>query len=372
MTRSNILLVAFCLLSTRIPIGRTEGLIINTHEVQLIAGYADRTLIKATCNSLIIYSQIKSLTGIPTAADYECTFHLDYNPVCNPLEEFYTSNNFCDNNFKKPVVAKDKALQKQTVFDPLRQTQPTIAARPIHTYTPNVTEGTMSQKKLWLKEAVVGPVYTPWKCLMDKSNVCDGFSMCLTDECGCKDVDVFYCADSAGCISHANVCDGIEDCRDGSDECMCDDVIHCTFKDHAYCIPRREYCIYRTTTHRSCVTKHAVDCLTIDEKKNQNKVMLNDIYDCTGQFVPENNLHNLDIRYFREFCENNCHFKSSKLCQHLLRPSLENYMTLGFRCSSLDGTNDGNNPWARSRSVVGSRSVFIIRQDFQIVFQQFR
>jgi hypothetical protein len=29
------------------------------------------------------------------------------------------------------------------------------------------------------------------------------------------------------------------------------------------------------------------------------------------------------------------------------------------------------NPWARSRSVVGSRSVFIIRQDFQTEFHQF-
>ena len=327
MKQSNIFLVAFCLLilSTRITTGHTGGLIaiVNTHEILHLRNYADRSKTKTTCNSLINFSLITSLaenSARRAGADYECTFHLDYNPVCHPLEKAYI--NFCD----KHVVEKDKALHKQTVFDPLRPTQPTIAT----------TEGTVSQRELLLKGPVipvVGPVYTPWKCLMEESYVCDGLSMCLSDECGCKDVDVFYCADSAGCISHANVCDGIEDCRDGSDECMCDDVIHCTFKDHTYCIPRREYCIYRTTTHRSCVTKHAVDCL--DEKEDQ----INAVYQCVDNFVAENtenSSHN-----FAEFCEKNCHFKMSKLCQHLVQPSLSNFMALGLLCSSLDGNNKG-------------------------------
>ena len=29
---------------------------------------------------------------------------------------------------------------------------------------------------------------------------CNGFSMCLTDECQCAGIDVFYCADGVGAL----------------------------------------------------------------------------------------------------------------------------------------------------------------------------
>ncbi|KAL5248016.1 hypothetical protein ACHWQZ_G017253 [Mnemiopsis leidyi] len=63
-----------------------------------------------------------------------------------------------------------------------------------------------------------------WSCeLAYPSQLCNGYSECLTDECGCKNstVDVFYCADGSGCITWDHLCDNIQQCRDGSDECFC-------------------------------------------------------------------------------------------------------------------------------------------------------
>ena len=63
-----------------------------------------------------------------------------------------------------------------------------------------------------------------WFCILsNSSDLCDGVSECLTDECGCHDseIDVFYCADGSGCIAWSGLCDDIQDCMDGSDECFC-------------------------------------------------------------------------------------------------------------------------------------------------------
>ena len=69
-----------------------------------------------------------------------------------------------------------------------------------------------------------------WSCRLAKpSQICNGYSQCLTDECGCENSDnlpdVFYCADGSGCITWDKLCDSIQHCKDGSDECSCADYL---------------------------------------------------------------------------------------------------------------------------------------------------
>ena len=101
---------------------------------------------------------------------------------------------------------------------------------------------------------------TSLQCVISYEMQCNDLSMCLTDECQCADIDVFYCADGVGCIAHANLCDGAEDCRDGSDECMCDDFIHCQAHGHTYCVPRIQYCVNRDFIYSTCIPKIEVKC----------------------------------------------------------------------------------------------------------------
>ena len=55
---------------------------------------------------------------------------------------------------------------------------------------------------------------TNWKCLIPGRFECDGFSNCLTDECGCgrkttarseTQTPVFYCAQQPGCVTFPQV-----------------------------------------------------------------------------------------------------------------------------------------------------------------------
>ena len=64
-------------------------------------------------------------------------------------------------------------------------------------------------------------------CAIPSSSKCDGFSSCLTDECGCHEDDTFKCADGKSCITMDQVCDSRPDCLDFSDECPCQDFLQC-------------------------------------------------------------------------------------------------------------------------------------------------
>ena len=59
-------------------------------------------------------------------------------------------------------------------------------------------------------------------CLVKDDELCNSFSTCLTDECGCgEEHKVFYCADNSGCIALQQVCNREKDCVDESDESVC-------------------------------------------------------------------------------------------------------------------------------------------------------
>ena len=74
-------------------------------------------------------------------------------------------------------------------------------------------------------------VFPDKACVIPDSWKCDGFSTCLTDECGCGK-DTFKCADGKSCIALDQVCDSRPDCLDFSDECSCNDYQHCRSSIH--------------------------------------------------------------------------------------------------------------------------------------------
>ena len=151
---------------------------------------------------------------------------------------------------------------------------------------------------------------TSWQCIISHEMQCNGLSMCLTDECQCADIDVFYCADKVGCIAHANVCDGMEDCRDGSDECMCDDVIHCQAHGHTYCVPRIKYCMNRDTIYSTCIPKTEVKCSVQLEKEDHPMFQCTDDYlgshfkkQQQGELVTD---APISFDGFEKFCKQHC------------------------------------------------------------------
>ena len=335
MNRLSILLLIYCCLSSWIPPGHAESLMVNTLAVPT---FIDHTLDKGSCNAHFgnHYDYVNT-SGPPTV--YQCIFHVDYNPICHQLSSLI---HFCGKSVKRRDVTN--TLKTFQTYEPTRprswlpaRNRFTTNHHELQTYTPRFAKSLTRDPMLpILDEALVN---TTLRCLISGNDLCDGFSMCLTDECGCKDVDVFYCADSAGCIAHANVCDGVEDCRDGSDECMCDDVIHCTYKDHAYCIPRSKYCFYRMTTHRDCRTKEAVDCSQFGEEEAKKKNYITPFHLCYEEFMATNSPNTLPWNfngYFREFCEKNCDPKWSKMCQYLKSDSTSG---LFFKCVSREDAN---------------------------------
>ena len=69
-----------------------------------------------------------------------------------------------------------------------------------------------------------------WYCIVPDFDLCNGKSLCLTDECQCRDnrTELFYCGDGHGCLSIDLVCDGNYDCFDKSDELLCDGIVNVT------------------------------------------------------------------------------------------------------------------------------------------------
>ena len=66
----------------------------------------------------------------------------------------------------------------------------------------------------------------PWMYAMDQSELCNGVSVDLMDECDCG-TDNFLCHDGSGCLALPQVCDQIIDCFDLSHECSCLSLLNC-------------------------------------------------------------------------------------------------------------------------------------------------
>ena len=120
-----------------------------------------------------------------------------------------------------------------------------------------------------------------WTCKLKGSNFCDGFSDCLTDECGChgNQTDVFYCADGSGCITWNGICDDTQDCLDGSDECSCPG--HVVFSTHGrkfnkVCMSEEGYCHTKTYLQQLNLTSDFgiidddIDCKAYETKKTRS------------------------------------------------------------------------------------------------------
>ena len=281
------MLSSFCLILLASFVGSTSGqLLIDTIKILETVRISDSSsLIMAskTCNSLAFYSPMMSstwpsLSTLPPPSTAElCSFQPDYNFLCTIMN-----------------VVDWKCIHRLENGLPLINNI---------TFSPSFTSVT----SLF---ATVSRGSPSWQCTIGQDKLCDGFSMCLTDECQCADIDVFYCADGVGCIAHANVCDGREDCRDGSDECMCDDVIQCTVQNHTYCVPRTKYCNERYFNYPQCTVKHdPVECLDqqFSRNMNMNNKTLSSVDQCQYDYENLEIMVNIDnFSSFKIFCLQHC------------------------------------------------------------------
>ena len=97
--------------------------------------------------------------------------------------------------------------------------------------------------------ACLDATYTPnnTSCFLESSGVCDGFSDCLNDECGCEGGEgTFRCGDGRGCVTTKQVCDSRVDCEDASDECLCARFQDCVsdFDGSEMCSFRKKDCSF--------------------------------------------------------------------------------------------------------------------------------
>ena len=221
--------------------GLTSGKkwLIETEAVQeRLIGQDAMSLRGESCNYHFLYMYMMSQSEISINKTRSvCYFQPDFNILCRQNLNVVINWN--------PLGCNSKLAQGHTKA-------PIIFSPPAPTTTMNTQSFPIASSET--------EELTSWQCVISHEMQCDGLSMCLTDECQCADIDVFYCADGVGCIARANLCDGTEDCRDGSDECMCDDVIHCQAHGHTYCVPRIKYCIHRDLIYSTCLPETEVKC----------------------------------------------------------------------------------------------------------------
>ena len=295
-------LLMLCLILLAGCVGSTSGQwLIDTIEIMnKFSGADSMSTGTKRCNSLTGFKISKSnKVSLPSTAKL-CSFQPDYNFLCRDGDLDFESRV----DYLNCIRRVENHLPLYATFSPPL----TLTSATSPSATVSVSKG-----------------FTSWQCVIGQEKLCDGLSMCLTDECQCADVDVFYCADGVGCIAHANVCDGVEDCRDGSDECMCDDIIQCTVQDHTYCVPRTKYCSERDTDYGICTLKHETlncsdqqlsDSERLDLKKEET---LSPVDQCLNDYeqkevIPSINFDNHSIPSFQIFCMQHCDSELDFFC----------------------------------------------------------
>ena len=171
-----------------------------------------------------------------------------------------------------------------------------------------------------------------WSCrLSDSSSLCNGFSECLTDECGCHDaeIDVFYCADGSGCIAWSGLCDDIQDCMDGSDECFCAEhvIIPTSEINGKICMSKEHFCYAGSyflleSMNEAMKERH---CHSVSANGTDPPIQINPIESCLREaFLGFHTLFsNSPISRIQEYCRENCSHISefneewAKFCKHV-------------------------------------------------------
>ena len=152
--------------------------------------------------------------------------------------------------------------------------------------------------------------YKSWHCLLPGRCLCDGVSSCLTDECGCANSSVFYCAsEPRGCISFKQVCDGVADCMDQSDECLCQGAVQVTCGPNTVstCLSEVDFCsktVYYSETYGHCTATPPINCSTVDLPPRYPFPEPTPIYSCLRDNF-------MDIYFFSQkeignYCANQC------------------------------------------------------------------
>ena len=152
-----------------------------------------------------------------------------------------------------------------------------------------------------------------WSCeLSDSTQFCDGFSDCLTDECGCHGniSDVFYCADGSGCIAWSGLCNDVQDCLDGSDECFCSGhvIISSPDIDNKVCMSKKHLCEAKAYEGLEDTSEFENICEAIEIEKAQARKItplqkcLDEAYDqfYTAMFISK------PPSVVQQFCRQNC------------------------------------------------------------------